>query len=57
MNQMLQKHFLSQVDVEDLLKEYGSPLYVYDENAQGEGKRDGEPAAISLVRSQLLHKG
>ena len=31
MNQMLQKHFLSQVDVEDLLKEYGSPLYVYDE--------------------------
>lgn len=31
MNQMLQKHFLSQVDAEGLLKEYGSPLYVYDE--------------------------
>ena len=37
MNQMLQKHFLSQVDVEDLLKEYGSPLYVYDEKTLRRG--------------------
>lgn len=31
MNQMMENHFLNRIDTEALIKEYGSPLYVYDE--------------------------
>jgi len=40
MNHLMENHFLNRIDAEALLKEYGSPLYVYDEKTLRERIRD-----------------
>ncbi len=40
MNQILKDHFLNRIDVEGLVKKYGSPLYVYDEKTLRERVRE-----------------
>jgi len=40
MNQVMENHFLNRIDAEALLKEYGSPLYVYDEQTLRERIRE-----------------
>lgn len=40
MNQLMKDHFLNRIDVESLVKEYGSPLYVYDEKTLRERIRE-----------------
>lgn len=40
MNEALKSHFLNRLDVNDLVRNYGSPLYVYDERIYRERLRE-----------------
>jgi len=40
MNQALKEHFIGRIDAEGLVREFGSPLYIYDERTLRERIRE-----------------